>query len=193
MPKERDLEYEAKLFGKKITREQYNKMSESYYKAHIKDKKYVRYRWPCNYYSNDRKTQQRVMNWYVKKLNAELLEDYLWRSRFFIRQWSQLRMCYFEDGSGAELVVNLRIYDKQTMKYLDTVGSVAELCHSHGYRFGWIVNDAVTKHFDVWNYDREDERNPYNDLTDYASIPESYVVEHSTPLYDDYRNYIHWH
>jgi hypothetical protein len=137
---------------------------------------------PQTYYSNNLKEQQRCMNSYVRRVNKSIQEDYLWRSRFFIRQYRVCNIYRFEDGSGTCMFVQLRIYDKRDNKYIDTYGSISDFCYGNGHRLWYIMNSAITEHFHVW---RETDYNPYQDMTDYRQISCDETVANSTPLYDN--------
>lgn len=138
-----------------------------------------------SYYSNDRKKIQRVMNYYVKQVNRAIEKDYLWRGRFFIRQVGATCFYRFEDGSGAELTVCLRVYDKKTEKYVDSIDTVSGFCFFNGSKVFRLMNEAIVKHFDVWNYDKDDPNSPYNDLAVYNSIPDEYTIQNASPIYKE--------
>ena len=160
------------------------RMNSKQYRLPLKSKQ--------NYYSNNRKKIQRTMNYYVRLVNKNIFNDYLWRGRFFVRQVESPHFVPFEDGSGAELFVTLRIFDKKTEKYVDSFDSVSNFCFFNGSRLAWLMNDVITKHFAVWNKSKEDESNPYNDRILYSSIPDEYIVKNSTPLLGE-GVYIHAH
>lgn len=144
-----------------------------------------------NYYSNKRKKIQRTMNYYVRLINKNISNDYLWRGRFFIRQVESPYFVPFEDGSGAELFVTLRIFDKKTEKYIDSFNSVSSFCFYSGSRLAWLMNDAITKYFKAWD-GKDAEDNPYKDRIDYSSIPDDYITKNSKPLLGEGVN-IHVH
>lgn len=142
-----------------------------------------------NYYSIHRKVTQRTLNSHVRRCNRIIENDYLWRGRFFIRQ-VRADFHKFDDGSGGELFVTLRFYDKKTMKYIDSFGTASDFCFGWGSVY-WLMNKAITEIFDVWKKDREDPDGPYQDRVDYMSIPNDWVVEFSSPLYEEYNYFAH--
>ena len=131
-----------------------------------------------NYYSNSRKKIQRTLNYCVRNANNLIKNDYLWRGRFFIRQVGFAPYVRFEDGSGGELYVTLRIYDKKADKYIDKFESAGSLCFFGGAKIFEFMNDAIVKHFDVWR----SEDDPRDDRIIYTSIPDEYTVKNATPL-----------
>lgn len=175
-----------------LTKNDIDNLRENEYKR-LSDKRVDLAKYPSDYsmYSKNKKKQQRILNWWVKKANKSVQMDSLWRGRFFIRQFGTTEFEMFEDGSGGVLYVTLRIFDKKTMKYLETYGSVAELCHSRCFRLSWILNSAIVEKFDVWNHNRDSEDYPYNDYVDYNSISNDYIVKNSTQLNPNY-NYVFW-
>ena len=136
---------------------------------------------PKNYYSGSRKAIQRTLNYYVRTVNKVLADDYLWRGRFFIKQVEYAPYKRFEDGSGGELFVTLRIYDKKTEKYVDICDSAGSLCFCDGAKIARFANDAIVKVFEVWPKDKEGKESPYNDRILYLSIPETYVIKNAVP------------
>ena len=138
------------------------------------------------YYSNNRKKQQRLLNAFVKSANKMIRDDFLWRSRFFIRQ-VQASFSYFSDGSGAELFVVLRVYDKKTLTYIDTLGTVSEFCFCDGYRLFLLLNKAITEEFLLDEKGKITE-DPYADRIDYMQIPEEYVIKNSKELHPYYNH-----
>lgn len=172
---------------KRITDEQYEEMRQAEIKA-LSERKYrIPPKIRSNYYSNNRKEIQRVLNYYVKLVNHAIENDYLWRGRFFIRQVGPTYFERFEDGSGADLSVSLRFYDKKTERYIDTFGTVSTFCFGGGSKLSWLMNDAIVKEFKVWEYDKKSEDNPYNDRIVYSSIPDEYTIQRARPLYDSGR------
>lgn len=92
-----------------------------------------------------RKKAQRKINKHVEALNKNLLNDNLWRGRFFIRQtdanWER-----FEDGSGGLLRVWLEIRDKKS--------GVFKGFEFDNFDYGWglfePVNNFIIQDTDVW-------------------------------------------
>ena len=78
--------------------------------------------------STNRKTHQRKLNKVIKALNKNIENDDLWMGRFFIRQYSA-EFYKYEDGSGGELYVYLRFYDKKDKKYMEYYGDSCSICH----------------------------------------------------------------
>lgn len=109
----------------------------------------------------DRKKAQKKINKKVHAMNLNILNDNLWRGRFYVHQvdanWER-----FEDGSGGCLSVWLEIRDKKTGLY-------------KGFRFdnydgGWklwsAVNDFICEDSGVW----EDINLVKADKTDWTKI-----------------------
>lgn len=138
-----------------------------------------------NYYASNWKKIQRTLNFHVRQCNKTIENDHLWRSRFFIRQVDYPRFDKFGDGSGGELFVTLRFYDKKTMKYIDSFNSAAHFCFGWGSVY-WLMNKAITEYFDVWKSDKNDSNSPEKDNIDYSSIPNDWVVQNATPLNENY-------
>lgn len=134
-----------------------------------------------NYYSNNRKKIQRILNYYVRAINKNIEQDYLWRGRFFVRQVGHANFYRFFDGSGAQLNVTLRFYDKKKMCYVDKHGSVSAFC-GLGRGIFWDMNDIIVKTFDAWG------DNPKADRIDYNSIPNDYVAENAKYIYAEEKN-----
>lgn len=123
-------------------------------------------------YSNKRKKQQRAVNQAVRLVNKNLENDWLWRSRFFIRQVGSPYFIPFGDKSGAQLFITLRCYDKKQMLYVDYYGEANQLCS--GGTISWVINDAIIDKFKAWKEDCQ------NDLIDYKSITNEYTVQNAT-------------
>ena len=135
-----------------------------------------------SYYAASRKKIQRTLNYYVRMMNKAIQDDYLWRGRFFIRQIGFAPFHRFEDGSGGEMFVHLRIFDKQTEKYVDKFDSAGSLCFMGGADIAMFMNDAIVKAFNVWKEDKDSPLSPYNDRILYSSIPDEYIIKNATPL-----------
>ena len=65
-----------------------------------------------------RKVYQREFNKRIRALNKNIANDELWRGRFVFLQ-RDARWWRFSDGSGGELIVFVRGYDKKTGYYKD--------------------------------------------------------------------------
>lgn len=114
-------------------------------------------------FSNNRKTQQRLLNRRIRALNEAIQRDSLWRGRFVVHQIKS-SFYKFEDGSGAELFATLRMYDKATGATSDVFGSINDLS------YGWnsIYESLNTFIIDnAWNNPTLD---PRKDDTDYCKI-----------------------
>lgn len=94
----------------------------------------------------ERKKAQKEINKKVRTLNKNILNDNLWRGRFYIHQidanWER-----FDDGSGGCLTVWLEIRDKKTGLY-----------HGFGidnYDYGWKLwteaNQFIVEDSHVWD------------------------------------------
>lgn len=114
-------------------------------------------------YNKNRKVQQRRMNKIVRKWNRIMEEDGLWRGRFVIRQ-KEAYLVPFEDGSGAEFWVKLRIIDKKTGYYDD----VYNFANHWAWHIGWELNDFITCEYraNAWGQLVD----PRDDKTDYRSV-----------------------
>lgn len=108
-----------------------------------------------------RKKAQKKINKHTRALNKNLLEDNLWRGRFYVHQtdanWEE-----FEDGSGGELMVWIEIRDKKTGLYHGFVVS--------NYNTSWKLfeegNRFIVEDSGVWdNIDAVK-----NDKTDWTKV-----------------------
>lgn len=108
-----------------------------------------------------RKKAQSKINKRVKALNKNILNDSLWKGRFFVRQvdanWER-----FEDGSGGILQVWLEIRDKKTGLYMGF--SIDN--YDTGWRLWCAGNDFIAKHSGVW----EDIEAVKADRTDWTAV-----------------------
>lgn len=99
-----------------------------------------------------RKKAQRKMNHRVRMLNKNIQEDNLWKGRFEVRQkdsiWSE-----FSDGSGGELYVNLRFYDKKTGYYKDAFLDMLYPCEHEffNYQLFLRMNEFIINDCGVWD------------------------------------------
>ena len=83
------------------------------------------------------------MNRAVRNMNKIIEKDNLWRGRFYIRQ-IQSEFKIYEDGSGAELYVRLRFFDRVTGITYDSPWGTANHWRTGSLLFwemnGFIVN-----------------------------------------------------
>jgi hypothetical protein len=108
-----------------------------------------------------RKRAQKQINRHTRALNKNLLEDNLWRGRFYVHQvdanWEE-----FEDGSGGELRCWIEIRDKKTGLYHGFVIS--------NYGTGWKLfeesNNFIVQDSGVW----DDINAVKNDTTDWTKV-----------------------
>lgn len=64
--------------------------------------------------SKNKKKHQRRMNHYIRGVNKTIEKDPFWKGRFYIRQTGNPIFVEYDDGSGGELYVRFRLYDKIT-------------------------------------------------------------------------------
>jgi len=108
-----------------------------------------------------RKKAQKKINKCVRALNKSLLNDNLWRGRFYAHQvdanWEE-----FQDGSGGELRCWIEMRDKKTGLYR---GFVVD-----NYNISWKLfmagNAFITEDSKVW----EDINAVKNDKTDWTKV-----------------------
>ena len=100
--------------------------------------------------SKNRKRHQRAMNSLVRIMNKNIENDSLWQGRFYVRQVAS-RWREYEDKSGGELFVVLRLYDKQTGITKDVAGSVNYWRYFNGSHLWWVVNNFIV---DITNKSR---------------------------------------
>lgn len=105
----------------------------------------LRYGWLS---SRNRKRQQRAMNHIMRLLNENIINDDLWKGRFYVRQvgaqWHE-----YEDKSGADLFVVLRFYDKETGITRDVAGTVNHWRYINGSRLWREMNDFIVEYVKV--------------------------------------------
>ena len=94
----------------------------------------------------NRKKYQREVNRYVRALNKDIQNDWLWNGRFKVSQeWSAFEP--FHDHSGALFTVGLVITDKKT--------GYKEYNRFDNYDIDWQmwrwVNNCITEVWKVWN------------------------------------------
>lgn len=99
-----------------------------------------------------RKKAQRRMNHRVRMLNKNIQEDNLWKGRFEVRQ-KDARWDEFVDGSGGELFVTLRFYDKKTGYYKDAAMDMLYPCEHEffNYRLFLVMNEFIINDCGVWD------------------------------------------
>lgn len=140
--------------------------------------------WIC---STDRKVHQRKLNKLIRRMNKNIREDDWWKGRFFARQYSA-EFYRYEDGSGGELCVYLRFYDKKDMKYQEYYGDSCSLCHWGGARLWWTMNEFITNVTSTWKSDTHPKD---VDKSDYINKTEDEVIKEATP-YVDWPVAVHW-
>lgn len=96
----------------------------------------------------NRKKYQRAMNKFVRDMNKNIENDWLWDGRFVIRQ-KQYHFKPFADKSGAEFFVLLSCVDTKTGE--------ERTAWFNNFDFGWQiwmwVNDTIIHDFKVWDED----------------------------------------
>lgn len=129
--------------------------------------------------SKERKKYQRKINKAVREVNESIRLDDLWKSRFFIRQVESPQWYRYEDGSGGELFVCLRFYDKATKKYKDVFGNSYEWASGNGWYLFWEMNRFIVEDCKVW------DENPCPTLEplDYTNIDCDRITKESKPIY----------
>ena len=99
-------------------------------------------------HSYKRKKYQRAVNLYIRKFNKDIKTDWLWNSRFTLRQ-KESYFLPFEDHSGAEFIVVLELTDNKT-------GHI-EVKQFNNYDIEWKLyewaNHCITEVWDVWKED----------------------------------------
>lgn len=94
--------------------------------------------------SSKRKRHQRAINKLIRELNKNIENDTWWKGRFYIRQeyasWQE-----YEDRSGAELWVVLRLYDRKTNATKVVADYVNHLRFPNGVRLWSAMNDFIVK------------------------------------------------
>ena len=118
--------------------------------------------------NKNRKKAQKIINKCVRAFNKNLLEDSLWRGRFFVHQvkseWRE-----FNDKSGGILWCWIEIRDKKTGLYqgfaIDNYNTEWKL---------WISgNDFIVERSGVW----QDINLVKNDTTDWTKVKWNPVKE----------------
>ena len=93
----------------------------------------------------NRKKYQRAVNKTVRDMNKNILQDWLWDGRFYVRQ-VQAEFHPFEDHSGAIFHFLLKCVDTKTgreeYRWFDN--------YSFRTTFFWWVNGCITEKFKVW-------------------------------------------
>lgn len=113
--------------------------------------------------SKQRKKAQRLVNKKVRLVNKGIVNDELWRGRFFIHQ-KKASWYSFEDGSGGELFVTLEMCDKRTGN--------TKIFHVTNYSSNWqyfcAINNFIVDDCAVWEKEGRDFL--YSDKTDYTKV-----------------------
>lgn len=61
------------------------------------------------------------------------------------------------------------------MKYQEYYGDTCVICHFHGSRLWWTMNDFIVEISSAWK-----NGNPYEHKKSYLDIPEDYVISKAT-------------
>lgn len=95
-------------------------------------------------YSNNRKKHQRRLNKYCRQLNKLLRDDEIWQGRFECHQ-IKAELSRFEDGSGSELFVYIRLCDKETQKCVDIFGDDNWLVgfNQLAFAMNWFITEYI--------------------------------------------------
>lgn len=114
-----------------------------------------------------RKKYQRKLNYKMRRLNKNIERDELWRGRFVFLQkdsyWQK-----FEDGSGGELILFIRAYDKKTGYYHDYRLVYAPWILTFNWNLTMEVgNTFIVKDLDVW---RNEELPKGRSAIDYTHV-----------------------
>jgi hypothetical protein len=114
-----------------------------------------------------RKAYQRKFNHKIHQLNKNIEMDNLWRGRFVFLQ-KNCRWWKFEDGSGGELILSIRAYDKKTGYYHDYHLEYAPWMHTFDWNLTMEVgNTFIVEDLDVW---RNEERPTLDSAIDYTHV-----------------------
>ena len=133
------------------------------------------------YYSNNRKLQQRKLNKFIREINKSIEKDNLWLGRFFIRQIRVNDFYRFEDGSGSELFVTLRFFDKKDNMYIDYWGSTSDWCFpGNGYGLWNTLNRFITEESSAW----KSEDRPALNKEDFTNVSNDLIYSTAKPKYD---------
>lgn len=96
--------------------------------------------------SNKMKKHQRRMNYFVRQVNYNIIQDSLWQGRFYIRQYGATFKHTYLDGSGSVLIVKFRLYDKKTGAIAETFyDTVNAWCMFSGIRLFEIMNKFIVE------------------------------------------------
>lgn len=90
-----------------------------------------------------RKKVQRKINSYVRAMNKNIADDEKWRGRFVVRQVGSPQWTEFDDHSGGQLFVRLRMTDTKTGYTRDWRADNYDICMFHGYKLWEVVNQFV--------------------------------------------------
>lgn len=110
-----------------------------------------------------RRTAQRRVNKLIRVLNKDIENDPLWKGRFYAHQM-RASWYRFEDNSGGELNLEIRLTDKKT-GYIKNI-------YLDNYNIDWHLwlemNNFIVEDCQVWQH--RDTDNPYKDTTDYRKM-----------------------
>lgn len=122
-----------------------------------------------------RRKAQRLLNKKIRTLNNSICKDNLWQGRFEVRQ-NEADWCAFQDGSGGELFVSLRFYDKHTGYYRDYVFDMLYPNYNVFFdqKLFMVMNEFIINDCDVWS-ENPSPRDAKNFVIDYTKqhIPDS--------------------
>lgn len=109
---------------------------------------------------------QKQFNKRIHALNANIAADELWKGRFVFLQ-RDCRWVEFSDGSGGELIVFVRAYDKATGYYRDYKIEYAPWISSfNSHLLIDIGNAFIVEHLKLWYY----EKPTLDNTADYRGI-----------------------
>lgn len=111
--------------------------------------------------SMNKKRHQREMNRLVRQANKSIENDSLWLGRFVILQVNSPQWSIYEDKSGADYLVHLKIIDRCTGRFwisADTVNGWRTAL-GNGWHLYEFINWFIVEYCNVWeeplahNYD----------------------------------------
>lgn len=113
------------------------------------------------YYGLNRKKHKARVRHAMKALNQNILNDDLWRGRFYVTQIENPRWERFEDGSGAELGITLAFIDRATGNWMIWWGTANQAVNGHESMW-WKMNQFITEYSGVYG----DGHNPWDEKID---------------------------
>lgn len=128
-------------------------------------------------YFYEQKRHQREMNRLVRQANKSIENDTLWLGRFVVHQVNSPQWSVYEDKSGAEYLVHLKIVDRCTGRFwisADTVNGWRTAC-GNGWRLYEFINWFIVEYCNVWEEPLANIR-PFDAWRDYnRSYRKGYV------------------